>query len=70
MSIDRTFEPERTPQDDEFVGEAPPGDASPDDYMSSEQSGGESPETGVIYDRTGEPEITPHDEEAMAEEDA
>ena len=36
-------------QDDPFVGEGPAGDANPGDYRSNDQSGGQSPETGVTY---------------------
>lgn len=49
-------------QDDAFVGEAPAGDANPGDYMSNDQQGGVSEETGTTYDRSGEPESTPYDE--------
>ncbi len=49
-------------QDDAFVGEAPAGDANPGDYMSNDQQGGTSEETGTVYDRSGEPESTPEDE--------
>jgi hypothetical protein len=52
-----------------FVGEPPAGDANPGDYMSSDQQGGVSPETGTTYSRDGEPESTPHDEVLVAEED-
>lgn len=44
-----------------FVGTAPAGDANPEDYMSNDQQGGVSEETGTTYDKTGEPETTPHD---------
>jgi hypothetical protein len=56
-------------QDDAFVGEPPAGDANPGDYMSNDQQGGVSEDTGTTYDQTGEPESTPHDEELLAEED-
>jgi hypothetical protein len=55
--------------DDAFVGEPPAGDANPGDYMSNDQQGGVSEDTGTTYDPTGEPESTPHDEELFAEED-
>ena len=56
-------------QDDAFVGEPPAGDANPGDYMSNDQQGGVSDDTGTTYDQVGEPESTPHDEETGAEEE-
>ena len=56
-------------QDDAFVGEPPAGDANPGDYMSNDQQGGVSDDTGTSSDPLGEPESTPHDEEALAGED-
>jgi hypothetical protein len=56
-------------QDDPFVGRPPAGDANPGDYMSNDQQGGTSPDTGTTYDATGEPETTPRDERMVAEED-
>ena len=60
-------------QDDPFIGEAPAGDANPGDYMSTDQQGGVSPDTGTAYDQSGEPDETPNDEalrgEATVEED-
>ena len=68
---DQTREPAIEPgQDDAFVGEPPAGDANPGDYMSNDQQGGVSDDTGTTYDRTGEPESTPHDDELRGEEDA
>lgn len=52
-----------------FVGEPPAGDANPDDYMSNDQQGGVSEDTGTAYDQSGEPESTPHDEEDSDEDD-
>lgn len=56
-------------QDDAFVGEPPAGDANPGDYMSQDQQGGVSDDTGTVYEQTGEPEETPKDE-ALREEEA
>ncbi len=56
-------------QDDPFFGEPPAGDANPGDYMSNDQQGGQSEDTGTTYERTGEPEVTPHDELLLEEED-
>lgn len=57
-------------QDDPIEGLAPLGDETPGDYEPTEQSGGESAETGTIYEPTGEPEATPHDIEiTQAEEE-
>lgn len=65
-----THEHEPEPgQDDPFFGEAPAGDANPGDYMSNDQQGGTSEETGTTYERDGEPESTPQDE-LRDEEDA
>lgn len=61
---DPKHEPDTEPgQDDAFVGEAPAGDANPGDYMSNDQQGGVSDDTGVVYEKSGEPEETPKDEE-------
>ena len=49
-------------QDDAFFGEPPAGDANPGDYMSNDQQGGVSEDTGTVYDQEGVPEATPHDE--------
>lgn len=65
---DQTAEPD--PGEDSFVGEPPAGDASPDEYVSNDQQGGVSEDTGTSYDRSGEPEKTSHDEEPEDEEDA
>ena len=51
------------------MGEPPAGDANPGDYMSNDQQGGVSDDTGTTYDQVGEPESTPHDEETGAEEE-
>ncbi|MGZ4456752.1 MAG: hypothetical protein ACXVWU_07585 [Nocardioides sp.] len=61
--------PENDLDVDELVGEAPAGDASPEDYMSNDQSRGVSEDTGTIYDAVGEPEATPHDLEPEDDED-
>lgn len=54
---------------EEFVGEPPAGDASPDELMSNDQSAVVSEETGTFYERaTGEPAATPHDT-VLEEED-
>ena len=55
-------------QDDAFIGEGPAGDANPGDYMSGDQQGGVSEETGTVYEQTGEPEETPHDQVLLGEE--
>jgi hypothetical protein len=48
---------------EQFVGEPPAGDASPDEFVSNDQSAVVSEETGTVYERvTGEPAVTPHDE--------
>jgi hypothetical protein len=58
------------PDPEEFVGEPPAGDASPDDFVSNDQSAVVSEETGTVYERTtGEPAATPHDEELEQEEE-
>jgi hypothetical protein len=57
------------PDPEEFVGEPPAGDASPDDFVSNDQSANVSEETGTVYEPTGEPATTPHDEELEQEED-
>ncbi|NUR05903.1 MAG: hypothetical protein HOQ45_02690 [Nocardioidaceae bacterium] len=54
---------------EEFVGEPPAGDASPDEYISNDQTAGVSEETGTVYAADGEAEQTPHDEELLEEED-
>jgi hypothetical protein len=46
---------------EEFVGEPPAGDATPDGYMSNDQSAAAS-------EGTGEPSTTPHDEEPDEED--
>jgi hypothetical protein len=60
---------------EQFVGEPPAGDASPDEFVSNDQSAVVSEETGTVYERvTGEPAVTPHDQvlehEEEEEEDA
>ena len=55
-------------QDDAFVGEPPAGDANPGDYMSGDQQGGVSEETGTVYEQSGEPEQTPQDKVLLEEE--
>ena len=60
---------------EQFVGEPPAGDASPDEFLSNDQSAVVSEETGTVYERvTGEPAVTPHDQvlehEEEEEEDA
>jgi hypothetical protein len=58
---------------EEFVGEAPAGDATPGEFVSNDQSAVVSEETGTVYERaTGEPAATPHDTvlEEEDEEDA
>ncbi len=62
------FGAERT-QDDPIEGTAPVDDPTPGEYEASEQSGGQSPDTGVSYDRTGEPEETPNDLEIAQAKD-
>ena len=48
---------------EQFVGEPPAGDISPDEFVSNDQSAVVSEETGTVYERvTGEPAVTPHDE--------
>ena len=48
---------------EQFIGEPPAGDASPDEFVSNDQSAVVSEETGTVYEReTGEPAVTPHDE--------
>lgn len=59
---------ESAPDPEEFVGEPPAGDATPDEYMSNDQSA-VSEETGTVYEPTGEPETTPHDQEELTEEE-
>jgi hypothetical protein len=51
------------------MGEGPAGDANPGDYMSSDQQGGVSEDTGTVYGHEGEPEETPHDEALREEEE-
>jgi hypothetical protein len=53
---------------DDFVGEPPAGDASPDEFMSNDQSVLVSEETGTVYEPTGEPAATPLDQKRLAEE--
>ena len=55
-------------QDDAFFGEGPAGDATPGDYMSGDQQGGVSEDTGTVYEPSGEPEETPHDQVLLEEE--
>lgn len=55
---------------EQFVGEPPAGDASPDEFVSNDQSAVVSEETGTVYERvTGEPAVTPHDEVLEHEEE-
>jgi hypothetical protein len=54
---------------DEFFGEGPAGDATPDEFMSPDQQGRVSEDTGVVYDDEGAPEETPLDEELRDQED-
>ena len=55
---------------EQFVGEPPAGDASPDEFVSNDQSAVVSEETGTVYERlTGEPAVTPHDEALEQEEE-
>jgi hypothetical protein len=65
---DSEFGAERT-QDDPIEGAAPVDDETPGEYEPSDQSGGQSVDTGVTYDRTGEPEITPNDLEVAQAKD-
>jgi hypothetical protein len=60
---------EAAPDPEEFVGEPPAGDLSPDDYTSNDQSERVSEDTGTVYDPLGETETTPHDEVLVAEEE-
>jgi len=58
------------PDPEEFVAEPPAGYASPDDFVSNDQSAVVSEETGTVYERTtGEPAATPHDEKLEQEEE-
>lgn len=68
MTENKNDDPTELGQDD-FVGEAPAGDANPDEYMSNDQQGGTSEDTGTTYSSSGEPESTPYDEE-RAQDDA
>lgn len=52
---------------EEFVGEPPAGDATPEEYMSNDQSA-VSEDTGTVYDERGEAEATPHDLEPEEDE--
>jgi hypothetical protein len=55
---------------EQFVGEPPAGDASPDEFVSNDQSAVVSEETGTVYERaTGEPAVTPHDQALEEEEE-
>jgi hypothetical protein len=54
-------------QDDPIDGTAPVDD--PGEYESTEQSGGQSLDTGVSYDNSGEPEETPNDIEVARADD-
>ena len=59
---------------EQFIGEPPAGDASPDEFVSNDQSAVVSEETGTVYERlTGEPfvdgPVTPHDQELEQEEE-
>ena len=56
-------------QDDAFFGEGPAGDATPGDYMSDDQQGRVSEDTGTVYDQEGAPEETPLDDELRDQED-
>jgi hypothetical protein len=60
MAATSEFGAEST-QDDPIEGVAPGDHETPGDYEPSEQSGGQSPDTGVTYDPSGEPEQTPLD---------
>jgi hypothetical protein len=60
---------ERAVDPEEFVGDPVAGDASPDDYMSNDQSAAVSDETGTVYDAEGDAETTPHDEELEEDEE-
>ena len=60
---DSELDTEQT-KDDAFVGEPPAGDENPGGFLSNDQSGGTSAETGVRYDARGEPESTPNDADA------
>jgi hypothetical protein len=55
---------------DDFLGEPPADDPTPDDYTSIDQSTAVSPDTGTVYAPDGEPETTPHDQELLEEDDA
>jgi hypothetical protein len=61
-------EPEAAPAD-AFFGEGPAGDPTPDEFMSPDQQGRVSEDTGVVYDDEGSPEETPLDEELRDQED-
>jgi hypothetical protein len=65
---DSEFGAERS-QDDPIEGGAPVEDPTPGEYEASEQSGGQSVDTGVTYDSTGEPETTPNDIEVAEAKD-
>jgi hypothetical protein len=56
-------------QADAFFGEGPAGDPTPGEFMSTDQQGRVSEDTGVVYDQEGAPEETPLDEELRDEED-
>jgi hypothetical protein len=56
-------------QDDPIEGTAPAGDDTPGEYESTDQSGGQSLDTGVTYDNAGEPEETPNDIEVAQAKD-
>ncbi|HET6626212.1 MAG TPA: hypothetical protein VFG63_07465 [Nocardioidaceae bacterium] len=60
------FGTERT-QDDPIEDTTLVGDETPGEYEPTEQTGGESLDTGVVYDSTGEPEKTPNDVEIAVE---
>jgi hypothetical protein len=60
---------ERAVDPEEFVGGPVAGDASPDDYMSNDQSAAVSDETGTVYGAAGDAETTPHDEELEEDEE-
>jgi len=68
MAAESEFGAERT-QDDPIDGATPVEDETPGEYEPSEQSGGQSLDTGVVYEQSGEPEETPHDAEVAESDD-
>jgi len=54
---------------EQFVGEPPAGDASPEEFTSNDLSAAVSPDTGTDYEPTGEPAATPADEAPDEEDD-